>query len=70
MFLPDGTKPFCRNIFQNRFLALNKVLRAFSENIVIMGITDYDFRVNDKISLSCRELAQKIIEPNGIKIVF
>ena len=44
--------------------------QGISEKIVIMGITDYDLRVNDKISLSCRELAQKIMEPNGIKIVF
>ena len=41
-----------------------------SENIVIMGITDYDLRVNEKISLSCRELAHKIMEPNEIRIVF
>ena len=49
---------------------VNVLSQGISENIVIMGITDYDFRVNDKIPLSCRELAQKIIEPNGIKIVF
>lgn len=28
--------------------------QGISEKIVIMGITDYDFRVNEKISLSCR----------------
>ena len=49
---------------------VNLLSQGISENIVIMGITDYDFRVNDKIPISCRELAQKIIEPNGIKIVF
>ncbi len=41
-----------------------------SENIVIMGITDYDLRVNEQISLSCRKLAHKIMEPNEISIVF
>ena len=49
---------------------VNLLSQGISENIVIMGITDYDFRVNDKIPLSCRELAQKIMEPNEIKIVF
>ena len=49
---------------------VNILSQGVSENIVIMGITDYDFRVNDKIPLSCRELAQKIMEPNEIKIVF
>lgn len=49
---------------------VNVLSQGISENIVIMGITDYDFRVNEKISLSCRELAKKIMEPNGIKIVF
>ena len=49
---------------------VNVLSQGISENIVIMGITDYDFRVNDKIPLLCRELAQKIMEPNGIKIVF
>lgn len=49
---------------------VNILSQGISENIVIMGITDYDLRVMDKIPLSCGELAQKIMEPNGIKIVF
>ena len=49
---------------------VNVLSQGISDNIVIMGITDYDFRVNDKIPLSCKELAQKIMEPNEIKIVF
>lgn len=49
---------------------VNILSQGVSENIVIMGITEYDLTVNDKISLSCRELAQKIMEPNGIEIVF
>lgn len=49
---------------------VNILSQGISENIVIMGITEYDLTVNDKIPLSCRELAQKIMEPNGIEIVF
>ena len=49
---------------------VNVLSQGISENIVIMGITEYDLTVNDRISLSCRELAQNIMESNGIKIVF
>ena len=44
--------------------------QGISDNIVIMGITDFDLEVDMKISLSCRDLAHKIMELNGIKIVF
>jgi len=30
---------------------VNLLSQGISENIVIMGITDYDFRVNDKIPI-------------------
>ncbi len=49
---------------------VNILSQGVSGNIVVMGITDYDLEVDTKISLSCRELVHKIIEPNGIKIVF
>jgi len=49
---------------------VNVLSQGISENIVIMGITPFDLVVNSKMSLSCRDLAKKIIEPNGIKIVF
>ena len=49
---------------------VNVLSQGISENIVIMGITEYDLTVNDRISLSCRELAQNIMQSNGIKIVF
>ena len=49
---------------------VNILSQGISDNIVIMGITEYDLTVNDKITLSCRELAQKIMKPNGIEIVF
>ena len=35
-----------------------------------MGITAFDLKVDEKISMTSRELVQKIMEPNGIKIVF
>lgn len=41
-----------------------------SGKIVVMGITAYDFDVNRSISMTGRELAHKIMEPNGILIVF
>ena len=41
-----------------------------SGNIVIMGTTAFDLKVDEKVSMTGRELAQKIMEPNGINIVF
>lgn len=41
-----------------------------SGKIVVMGITAYDFDVNRSISMTSRELAHKIMEPNGILVVF
>lgn len=39
-------------------------------NVAVMGITEFDLDVNLKISMTGRELVQKIMEPNGIEIVF
>ena len=36
----------------------------------IMGFTEFDLEMDTKISLPVRDLARKIMEPNGIKIVF
>lgn len=41
-----------------------------SGTVAVMGITSNDFSVNSKISMECRELANLIKEPNGIRIVF
>ena len=49
---------------------VNIISQGVSENIVIMGITPYDLDVDKKISMSCSELVRKIMEPNGIIIVF
>ncbi len=39
-------------------------------NIVVKGTTAYDLEINDEISLTCEALADKIMEPNGIHIIF
>jgi hypothetical protein len=49
---------------------MNILSQGVSGNIGIMGITDFDFEVNPKISLSARELAREIMKSNGFKIVF
>lgn len=49
---------------------INLISKGASGKIVVMGITAYDLIVDDKISMTCRELVQKIMEPNGINIVF
>lgn len=33
-----------------------------------MGFTPFDLKVDAKITMSCRELVQKIMESNGIQI--
>jgi hypothetical protein len=49
---------------------INLISGGASGNIVVMGITAFDLKVDEKISMTSRELVQKIMEPNGIKIVF
>ncbi len=46
------------------------ISRGASGNIAVMGITPFDLKVDEKITLSSRELVHKIMEPNGIQIVF
>lgn len=46
------------------------VSRGTSGNIVVMGITAFDLSINEKISMTSHELIRKIMEPNGINIVF
>jgi hypothetical protein len=48
---------------------INLISGGASGNIVVMGITAFDLKVDEKISMPSRELVQKIMEPNGIKIV-
>lgn len=49
---------------------VNLISQGASGNITVMGITTFDLVVDDNISMPCRDLVQKIMEPNGIKIVF
>lgn len=49
---------------------INLISQGTSGNIVVMGITAFDLKVDEKISMTSKELVRKIIEPNGIKIVF
>lgn len=49
---------------------IHLISQGTSGNIVVMGITAFDLKVDEKISMTCRELVQKIMEPNGINIVF
>lgn len=61
---------YCEGIELSEDEIVNILSQGISENIVIMGITEYDLTVNDRIQLPCRELAQKIMKPNGIEIIF
>lgn len=49
---------------------INLISQGTSGNIVVMGTTAFDLKVDEKISMTGRELVQKIMEPNGISIVF
>lgn len=49
---------------------INLISQGASGRIAVMGITAYDLKVDGKISMTGRELVQKIMEPNGINIVF
>lgn len=49
---------------------INLISQGVSGNIVVMGTTAFDLKVDEKISMTGKELVQKIMEPNGINIVF
>lgn len=49
---------------------VNILSQGVSDNIVVMGITEFDLEVDTKISLPVKDLVQIIMKPNGIKIVF
>lgn len=55
-------------IFEDEMI--NLISQGASGNIVVMGTTAFDLKVDEKISMTSRELVQKIMEPNGINIVF
>lgn len=49
---------------------VNLISQGASGNIAVMGLTAFDLKVNEKLSMTSRALVQKIMEPNGINIVF
>ena len=49
---------------------INFISQGVSGNIAVMGTTAFDLKVDEKISMTSRELVQKIMEPNGINIIF
>ncbi len=51
-------------------MMVNLIAQGTSGNIVVMGTTAFDLKVDEKISLPVRKLVQKIMEPNGINIIF
>lgn len=70
-----STPKLVQNMFREKLIEseeemVNLLSCGTSGNIVVMGTTAYDLDVDHKISLTGRELAQKIIEPNSIHIVF
>lgn len=61
---------FWENVELSEDEMVNLISQGTSGNISVMGITAFDLKVDEKISMSCMELVQKIMEPNGIIIVF
>ena len=48
----------------------NILSQGVSGKIVVMGTTSYDLDIDRTISMTSKELTRKIMEPNGINIVF
>lgn len=70
-----STPKLIQHMFQEKIIIseaemIKLISNGSSGNIVVMGTTVYDLHVNDKISMSSVELVKKIMEPNGINIVF
>lgn len=70
-----STPKFVQHMFQEHVemseeAMINLISQGRIGNITVMGITAFDLKVDEKISMTSRELVQKLMEPNGIKIVF
>lgn len=70
-----STPKLVQHMFQEKTeLSENEMLHLISQgvsgNIVVMGTTAFDLKVNERISMTCHDLVHKIMEPNGINIVF
>lgn len=70
-----STPKLVQHMFQEKFLVseeemIDIISTGTSGKIVVMGTTVYDLSVDSKISMTGKELVQKIMEPTGINIVF
>ena len=70
-----STSKLVQHMFQEKIVMSeeemeNLISKGTSGKIVVMGTTAFDLSVDEKISMTGKELVQKIIEPNGINIVF
>lgn len=70
-----STPKLVQHMFQARIQIsedemVNLISQGTSGNIVVMGITAFDLKVDEKISMSSRELVRKLMNPNEINIVF
>ena len=70
-----STPKVVQHMFQERIeISENEMVNIISQgtsgNIVVMGTTAYDFDINVSISMPSEALVGKIMEPNGINIIF
>ena len=70
-----STPKLVQHMFQEKIVMSeeemeNLISKGVSGKIVVMGTTAFDLSVDERISMTGKELVQKIIEPNGINIVF
>ena len=70
-----STPKLVQHMFQEKIVMSeekmeNLISKGTSGKIVVMGTTAFDLSVDERISMTGKELVQKIIEPNGINIVF
>lgn len=70
-----STPKLVQTLYQEGFDLLKDNIIAIlsqgtSSNISVMGTTVFDLKINENISIKCEELAELIMKPNGIHIVF
>lgn len=69
-----STPKLVQHMYQERIGISQEEMEKFisqgTGNVVVMGMTAYDLKIDEKISMTSDELVRKIMEPNGIKIVF
>lgn len=70
-----STPKMIQNMYQEQIeISKDEMIKmigqGISGNIVVMGTTVYDLDINANISMTREELVEKIMEPNGINIIF